>query len=456
MNNRRSGVTHAAPGNQTDDLQDQPAGTLSQPARKAIWGAFIGFFVDNYDIFLPVIALAPAISYFIPRHNSPTMATMISAVIFATTLIGRPLGAFIFGHFADTIGRKRTAVIAVTGFGVATLLIALLPGYAHWGAPVIFIFIALRLIDGIFLGGEYTSASPLAMEYCPKPKRGLYGAVIQSAASLGVAAISVVTFVVLFAVPARGPDAPYLRWGWRIPFLIGAIMAFGLAIYYYRSVEESELWCKTAHTRSPVKEVFRDQNLWHFLQVFVVMSGFWLSLNAALAVMPGLLIRQMRVTGPHLTFTLIIAYVVLAPVYVIGGAVSQRIGRRTYLMVTSAVSAVLGTLCYYRLLQTAPSNFPMIVLLVTLTTVLVVAPGALCTVYINERFQTGIRASGFGLGYSLAIILPAFFVFYQAALANLMPFKYTVLVLVLVGSILIFIGAALGPETKDVDFASTA
>jgi hypothetical protein len=89
-----------------------------------------------------------------------------------------------------------------------------------------------------------------------------------------------------------------------------------------------------------------------------------------------------------------------------------------------------------------------------LTVVLVVAPGALGTVYINERFQTGVRASGFGLGYSLAIVLPAFYVFYQTGLANFMPFKYTVLVLVVAGAALIFIGAALGPETKDVDFGT--
>jgi hypothetical protein len=89
-----------------------------------------------------------------------------------------------------------------------------------------------------------------------------------------------------------------------------------------------------------------------------------------------------------------------------------------------------------------------------LTTVLVVAPGALGTVYINERFRTTVRASGFGLGYSLAIVLPAFYVFYQSWLAYLMPFKYTVLVLVVVGAALIFVGAAIGPETKDVDFSS--
>jgi MFS family permease len=427
---------------------------LTPQARRAIWGAFLGFFVDNYDIFLPVIALAPAIAYFIPKSISPTMASIASAMIFATTLIGRPLGAFIFGHFADTIGRKRVAVISVFGFGVVTLLIAMLPGYDYGGDAVIYIFIGLRLVDGIFLGGEYTSANTLAMEYCPKEKRGFYGAVIQSAASLGTAAISLVALAVLLVLPAGGPDAPYVQWGWRIPFVVGAIMAFGLAIYYQRSVEESKMWQRTAHTQSPIKTLFQGENLRSFLQVFTVMTGFWLSLNASLAVLPGLLASQMHVVGTNLTFVLVVAYVVLAGVYVLGGAISQRIGRRTYLMVASAVSAVFGTLSYYLLLNTAPGNMPLILLMATVTIVLVVAPGALGTVYINERFQTGVRASGFGLGYSLAIILPAFYVFYQAGLSNFMPFKYTVLVLVVVGALLIFFGAAWGPETKDVDFGN--
>jgi MFS family permease len=432
------------------------AGDLTPQARRAIWGAFVGFFVDNYDIFLPVIALAPAIVYFIPKTLSPTTAAIASAMIFATTLIGRPLGAFIFGHFADTIGRKRVAVISVLGFGVITLIIALLPGYETWGDTVIYVFIALRLVDGIFLGGEYTSANPLAMEYCPKEKRGLYGGLIASAASLGTAAISLVTLAVLLVIPAGGPDAPYVQWGWRIPFFVGAIMAFALAVYYQRSVEESEMWRKTRHTKSPIKALFQGENLRSFLQVFTLMTGFWLSLNASLAVLPGLLVSQLHVTGTNLTFVLVVAYVVLGGVYVLGGALSQRIGRRTYIMSASVVSAVFGTFCYYQLLNVEPGNMPLILLLATLVVVFVVAPGATGTVYITERFQTGVRATGFGLSYGMAIILPAFYFFYQAGLANFMPFKYTVLVLVVVGAAFIFVGAAWGPETKDVDFESAS
>ena len=443
-------ATGTAPSGASDKLTPQ--------ARHAVWGAFVAFFVDNYDIFLPVIALAPAIHYFVPKSLPPATAAIADAMIFATTLIGRPLGALIFGHFADTLGRKRVTVICVFGFGIVTLLIAALPGYQHWGSGVIWAFILLRLIDGIFLGGEYTAANPLAMEYSPKARRGFYGSLIQSAASWGTAFIALITLAVLSVVPAGDLDAPYVQWGWRIPFVFGALMAFALGIYYIRSVEESEVWQKAGKkekTKSPLAALFQGANLRSFLQVFVLMTGFWLLLNMSLAVMPGLL-AHMGVRGTHLTFALIISYVVLAIFYVIGGIVSQRIGRRNYLMGTAVISAVLGTFFYYLLLNATPGNLGSIVLLATITTTLVVLPGALGCVYINERFHTGVRASGFGLGYSLAIILPAFFVFYQTGLAKFMPFKYTALVLVVVGAALVFIGAIWGPETKDVDFDAPA
>lgn len=439
-------------GEMTPEASDSK---MTPEAKRSVSGAFVAFFVDNFDIFLPVIALAPAIHYFVPASLPAGTAAIADAMIFAATLIGRPLGALIFGHFADTLGRKRVTVTCIFGFGVVTILIAALPGYETWGASVIWIFILLRLIDGIFLGGEYTSANPLAMEQCPKEKRGLMGAVVQSAASWGTSAIAIVTLIVLLLVPAGGLHSPYVQWGWRIPFLIGAAMAFALGIYYMFSVNESEVWEEAeehGETESPLKQLFTGDNLKSFLQVFVLMSGFWLLLNASLAVMPGLLAGSMGVHGMHLTFALVVSYIVLAVAYIIGGAVSQRIGRRKYLMGTAVLSAVVGSICYYILLNTEPGNLGSIVLWATLTTTFVVLPGALGCVYINERFQTGIRASGFGLGYSLAIILPAFYVFYQQGLAFFMPYKYTVIGLVIIGAILIFIGAACGPETKDVDF----
>lgn len=427
---------------------------LDPKARKAIWGAFVGFFIDMFDVYLPVVVLAPAIIYFVSPELSASSTAIVTGLIFASTLLGRPLGALIFGRYADTIGRKRTTVISVTGFGTATLLMALMPGYEQWGIFSVAIFILLRFIDGIFIGGEYTSASPLAMEYSPKEKRGFYAGLIQSGFPLAFVAISLLTLFMLSVTPADGLDSPYVQWGWRIPFVIGALLAFAVALYYQFFVDESELFESSGGSESPLKTLFSGDNLKNFLQVFVLMSGFWLSLNTVSAILPGLLGSEVGLSSTEVTITLVIAFFVLFLGFIGAGALSQRIGRRLLLMLLGGLMTVLGTFLYYILISTSPDSFPLVVLLTTLIVFIVSSNWGMATSYINERFQTGIRASGFGLGYSVAVILPSFYAFYQAGLASIMPFEYTVLPLLVIGGLLILGGAAWGPETKDVDFAS--
>ncbi len=170
----------AVRGTDTTDLETQRTNDPEYRAkgRKALRAAIAGFFVDMYDVYLPVIALAPAIAFFMPANASKTEAATLTAMIFAVSLIGRPLGSIIFGILGDRVGRRKTTVWVAGGFTICTGLIALLPGYATagWWAAGALIF--LRLVDGIFLGGEYTAANPLAMEYAPRHRRGLYGALL--------------------------------------------------------------------------------------------------------------------------------------------------------------------------------------------------------------------------------------------------------------------------------------
>ncbi|MGH3328791.1 MAG: MFS transporter [Streptomycetales bacterium] len=202
----------------------------------------MGFYVDMFDIYLPIIALAPAAAYFQATDASAGTAALIAAMIFAAALLGRPVGAVIFGHLGDKIGRRRTAITAVTGFGTVTLAIAALPGYESFGLAAVWLLIALRFIDGIFLGGEYTAASPLALEYSPKHKRGLYGAFIMTGYPLAYCSIALITFGLLQVVPAGGLHSPYVQWGWRIPFVFGALLAFGFVAWYALFVKESVAW----------------------------------------------------------------------------------------------------------------------------------------------------------------------------------------------------------------------
>lgn len=147
-------------------------------ARRAVRAAYFGFFVDMFEVYLPIAVLTPALPYFVPADLDRASRATILSLVFAASLISRPIGAVIFGHFGDRWGRRRTVLVSVAGFATMTLLIALLPGYATWGKAGVLALIALRFMDGIFIGGEYTAANPLAMEYSPKEKRGVNAALI--------------------------------------------------------------------------------------------------------------------------------------------------------------------------------------------------------------------------------------------------------------------------------------
>jgi len=427
----------------------------SAQARSAMLGAWLAFFVDLFDIYLPIVVLAPAMPYFIPSDLDDGQVAIATGAIFAATLIARPLGALIFGRIADTLGRKRTTIVAVTGAGLATLLIVFLPGYQQWGGTAIVALIALRFCAGVFLGGEYTAANPLAMESAPKAKRGLYSGIINTGFPLAYAVVSLITMILLTVLPSHGVDSAYAQWGWRIPFLVGAALSLGLVIYYRRTVGESKVFDQAPRESTPIRSLFTGRNLRSLLQVFVLMNGFWLSLQPIAAMLPPLLAERVpQLAGTGITGTLVIAYFVLAPVNIGSAVLSQRIGRRRFLVGAGVLMAVASPVLYYVLVTATPTGFVPLALFVTVVTVVVIGPWGVLPAYINERFRTGVRASGYGISYSSAVVLPSFYAFYQVGLAKLMPLELTGIVILVVGALLIVIGAACGPETKDVDFAA--
>src|SRR5262249_17038985 len=137
--------------------------------------------------------------------------------------------------------------------------------------------------------------------------------------------------------------------------------------------------------------------------------------------------------------------------YITVGHVAQRFGRRPFLIAWGISAAVLGTFVYWVLLRYQPASFLAVIVLATATIALLNPRWAMITASINERFHPDMRASGFGLGYSLAVVIPSFYAFYQDQLSHVMSSTYTVLPLLVVGGLLITVGGALGPETRDVD-----
>ena len=298
--------------------------------QRALRAAFMGFFVDMFDVYLPIVALGPAMSYFQPATLSPALQSTLYFIVFALSLVGRPVGATLFGHYGDRFGRRKITLLSMGGFAVVTLLIGLLPGYQTWGIGSVGLLAFLRLVDGIFLGGEYTGANPLAMEYAPKQSRGMWSAIIQAGFPVAMAAMSLITTGLLRFFPAEGIDSPYVRWGWRIPFFLGALLAGGVFAYYFR-VPESEVWASAEKSQSPLKELFRGENFRRLVQVFVVMSGIWFTLNAITSILPGVLVTIRHVRSVVVTDAQIVAYAILTPVFILVGVVGQKFGRRVIL-----------------------------------------------------------------------------------------------------------------------------
>lgn len=447
----------AAPGEHVDPgrpRQDPGGDDLRRAGHRALRAAFLGFFVDMFDVYLPVVVLGPAMVYFQPETLSPALKSTLFDIVFAVSLVGRPAGAALFGHWGDKIGRRKVTILSMAGFALVTLAIGLLPGYEQWGLGSIIALTSLRFIDGVFLGGEYTAANPLAMEYAPREQRGLWSAVIHTGFPLSLAVMSLLTLGLLRGISSGSRHSAYVVWGWRIPFFVGALLAFCVLLYYVRCVPESRVWSAAKKVKSPLIELFSGPNRRIFAQVFLVMSGIWFMLNAAVSILPGVLLTLRHVSSLSVAYAQLVASLVLALTQIPIGIVGQKIGRRPFLAFFGVAGCTVGPASYYLLVRSGYRNTAELIVLVALVIFCSMSIWANITAYLSERFSTGVRASGYGVGYSAAIILPAFSSIYMLGLKWLgMPYDYTEIVILAFGGLLTVIGAFLGPETRDVDIA---
>jgi MFS family permease len=424
--------------------------------RGALRGGIFGYYVDQFDIFLPIITLAPAMSYFNGAGASPENIALFSSLIFISTLVARPLGAAVFGHFADKTGRRLTTLIAIGGFGVATLLMALLPGFQTMGHFGLWALIALRFMGGFFLGGEYSVAIPLAMEWSPKERRGPLSGMITSMASIANVSLALLTFGLLSFIPAAGPDSPYAVWGWRVPFLVGALLAFALFMYYRKNVHETPGFETSEKAENPFKALFQGVHRRSLVQIFILMTGMWILSNLSNAVLTGRLKTDAHIPDQTVSLIMSIAPLITAGCFIASGFISQKIGRRTFYRWYAVLITLVAPAMYVLAMTVGNTNIMLtavLAVLVQITSLCVFAPvGA----YLCERFPSSIRASGYGVGYSLAVILPAFYEFYLKGLGSIMPDRFAVASLICLAGVLVWIGATMGPETKDVNLADDA
>lgn len=420
---------------------------LTPEARQSMYGGIISLVVDSYDIYVPALVLPAAMNFFEPASMSPALKATMVSVVFTVTLLARPVGGTIFGNLGDKIGRKKITMMAGVGFTVTTLIIGCLPGYHQWGYGALAVLIALRFIDGVFLGGGYAGPVPLAIERSPARLRGLVGGIIAAGAPVAIFFISVVQLTALEPMSSGA----YSTWGWRLPFFFGTVLGIGYLIYYARvpEVDVEALAANRETRRPPLLELFSGPNFRSLLQVFLLMTGMWFAAQMLVSFLPGLLISVLHQDPSDVSVLEIVMSAVTGAAMIGLAALSQRIGRRTVLTGTAAAVAVGASLAFAFMVALAKdgAGFLPIAVLAIIASVLANGPLGTIVTYLNERFPLGVRSSGYGTAYTVSLILPSLYSVWIGLLTNVMPFEYAPVVLIAVGGVLFTAGAWLGPET---------
>jgi MFS family permease len=423
--------------------------------KRAILSAWAGFAVDSYSIYIVSTVLLPALVYF-QGDMSAEAKSIFAGLTLAATLLGRPLGGVIFGHYADRLGRRRIGSITIFGFGAISLLIACLPGAELIGAiPAMSLLLALRFVEGIFLGGEYTAATPMALEYAPPHRRGLIGALIQCSASGGPLLVAVAMALTLLVAPSGGLDSPYVQWGWRLPFVLGFVLSFLVAWFLRRKVEESEIQKEAVaeaggRVGSPLRQVLKGASGRAFVQAYVIMTGVFFVVNLTGSVLNQFLLGNEGFTATDLANTQLVVSLAMGS-YLFFGWLSDHIGRKRALYIATSLSLVLYPVVISLVGSGAVRGWLNLTLLALAAHMLTVAPLGVLPAYINERFATTVRSTGWGVAYSTAVIIPSFFSYYMIWLSALVPFAWTAGVLAAFGAVLILVATAFGPETRGID-----
>lgn len=226
--------------------------------RAVMISCVVGTTVEWYDFFLYGMAAGLVFDKLFFPNSDPLMGTLLAFATFAVGFVARPIGGLIFGHIGDRIGRKKTLVATMIIMGVATFLIGVIPTHAAIGAAAPVLLVIFRLAQGIAVGGEWGGAVLMAVEYAPPGKRGFYGGFPQVGLAIGLV-LGTGVFAGLGAVMS---DGAFLVWGWRIAFMLSAVLV-GVGLFIRLKVMETPAFRKLAQAETratiPALELIRDR-----------------------------------------------------------------------------------------------------------------------------------------------------------------------------------------------------
>ena len=313
---------------------------MSAEEKKVIFASSLGTVFEWYDFYLYGSLAAIIAKQFFSGLDEGS-AFIFALLAFAAGFIVRPFGALVFGRLGDMIGRKYTFLVTILIMGLSTFIVGILPGYAAIGAAAPVILIALRLMQGLALGGEYGGAATYVAEHAPHGKRGAYTAWIQTTATLG---LFLSLIVILGTRTVIGEDA-FADWGWRIPFLV-SILLLAVSVYIRLSMNESPAFTKMKAegktSKAPLTESFGQ---WKNLKI-VILALIGLTAGQAVVWYSGqfyalfFLTQALKVDAPTANIMVAISLIIGTPFFIVFGALSDKIGRKPIILAGCFLAAV--------------------------------------------------------------------------------------------------------------------
>ncbi|AIO23164.1 MFS transporter [Burkholderia cepacia] len=348
--------------------------------KKVIFASSLGTVFEWYDFYLAG-SLAAYISKSFFSGVNPTAAFIFTLLGFAAGFAVRPFGAIVFGRLGDLVGRKHTFLVTIVIMGISTFVVGFLPGYASIGIAAPVIFIAMRLLQGLALGGEYGGAATYVAEHAPANRRGFYTAWIQTTATLGL----FLSLLVILGVRTFIGEEAFGSWGWRVPF-VASILLLAVSVWIRMQLNESPVFLRIKAegktSKAPLTEAFGQ---WKNLKI-VILALVGLTAGQAVVWYTGqfyalfFLTQTLKVDGASANILIAIALLIGTPFFLFFGSLSDKIGRKPIIL----AGCLIAALTYFPLFKalTHYAN-PQLEIATQKSPITVIADPAACSFQFN-------------------------------------------------------------------------
>lgn len=370
--------------------------------RTVIVAASVGNIIEWYDFYI-FGSLAAVLSVKFFEKSNPVAALLSTIALFTAGFLVRPLGAFLFGWLGDKVGRKYTFLITLSGMGLGTGCIGLIPTYQSIGVAAAFILFGLRMLQGLCLGGEYGGAITYVAEHVSDERRGYYTGWLQTSPTLGI----VVSLAVVALTRGYFGKDEFQAWAWRIPFLVSFLLV-AIAIYIRLQLQETpifrEIKAKGQMTKNPWKEAFLSRNIRFVLIATIVVLGEGVVWYSGQFWALYFLQQVSKIDLLQSTYIVGLALLIASPSLILFGRLSDNIGRKPVILAGFLLAAVT----YYPLYSwlgavTQPGNinYPIAIVIVAVLVCYVGMVYGPIGAFLAEYFPARIRYTSVSVPYHI-------------------------------------------------------